>query len=309
MPATMLRPLSLGELLDRTFSLYKENFLLFFGVMVWPSLLAIAVGLLNTTLQTMVLKPGVKNAAVAGVGIAGAMLLFMFAYWVAYTIALGATTFAVSDVYLGRTATIAESYRKMRGSVWRLMRLFGYIALQIFAVMVLMIIAISLVSVLGAAVGIAAMVILLPALFVVPVWLMLRYSVAVPALMLETLKARPAARRSVQLMKGNFGRGFLLILLMVIIGIVTAMVFQGPFMAAAILMANKGQPSVLLLGLGTVSGGLGGALAAPLIMIGLVLLYYDIRVRKEAFDLQLLMGPPIESISGDSPAAAAAPSM
>ena len=54
---------------------------------------------------------------------------------------------------------------------------------------------------------------------------------------------------------------------------------------------------------------LGGALAAPLLMIGLVLLYYDIRIRKEAFDLQLLMGPPIENVSGDSPAAAAAPSV
>jgi Membrane domain of glycerophosphoryl diester phosphodiesterase len=309
MPATMLRPLSLGELLDRTFSLYKENFLLFFGVMVWPSLLAIAVGLLNTTLRAMVLKPGVKNVAVAGFGIGGAMILFALAYWVAYTLALGATTFAVSDVYLGRTATIGESYRKMRGSVWRLSRLFAYIAVQIFVLMVLMVIAMSLVSVLGAAVRIIATVVLFLALIVVPVWMVLRYSVAVPALMLETLKARAAARRSVQLMKGNFGRAFLLILLMAIIAAVTAMVFQGPFMAAAILMASKGQPSVLLMGLGTVFGGLGGALAAPLIMIGLVLLYYDIRVRKEAFDLQLLMGPPIENVSGDSPAAAAAPSI
>ncbi len=63
-----------------------------------------------------------------------------------------------------------------------------------------------------------------------------------------------------------------------------------------------------MMGIGSITGALGGALAAPLIMIGLVLLYYDIRVRKEAFDLQLMMEPP-ENVGGESPAAAAAPSV
>jgi hypothetical protein len=32
MPELDLRPLSLGEILDRTFTLYRRNFLLFFGI-------------------------------------------------------------------------------------------------------------------------------------------------------------------------------------------------------------------------------------------------------------------------------------
>jgi hypothetical protein len=52
---------------------------------------------------------------------------------------------------------------------------------------------------------------------------------------------------------------------------------------------------------------LGGALAGPVTTIALVLVYYDQRVRKEAFDLQLMM----EAVGQAAPAppAAAAPSI
>jgi uncharacterized membrane protein len=314
MPATMLRPLSLGELLDRTFSLYKENFLLFFGVMVWPSLLAVAVGLLNTGLQSMAVRPGAGPSAqarfaIVGFGFVIGILLLMLAYWVAYTFALGATTLAVSDVYLGNVATISGSFKRMKGRTWRLMRLMLWIGLQLVLVFALLAIGIGVLAAVGRVVALVGMVILFPLIVCIPLWLMLRYSVSVPALMLEDLKAREAARRSGQLIKGNFGRAFLLLLLMVIITYAVMAVFQGPFFVAALVTAEHGQPSVWLLGLSSVFGALGGALAAPLLMIGLVLLYYDIRVRKEAFDLQLLMGPPLENVSGDSPAAAAAPSI
>jgi len=50
---------------------------------------------------------------------------------------------------------------------------------------------------------------------------------------------------------------------------------------------------------------LGGAMAGPVTTIALVLVYYDQRVRKEAFDLQVMM----ESVAPASPvqAATAAP--
>ena len=310
MPATMLRPLSLGELLDRAFSLYKQNFLLFFGIMMWPSLLAVAVGLLNTGMQTLVRRPATGvNVAVMGAGIGFGMILLGIAYWVAYTIALGATTLAVSDVYLGNAVTISASYKKMKGRTWGLMCVMGWVGLQVGAVVFLLVIAMVVLAAAGRVVGIVAVLILLPLVIGIPLWLSLRYSVAVPAMMLEKLGARGAASRSWQLTKGNLGRAFLVLLLMVIITYTVMAVFQGPFFVAAILTADHGQPTLWLMGLSTVMGGIGGALAAPLLMIGLVLLYYDIRVRKEAFDLQLLMGPPIENTAGESPAAAATPSI
>ncbi len=40
-----LRPLRLGEILDRTFSLYRQHFLLFLAICGIPQLLSLAVGL------------------------------------------------------------------------------------------------------------------------------------------------------------------------------------------------------------------------------------------------------------------------
>ena len=37
-----LRPLSVGELLDRTFSYYRRHFVVFFGIAVLPNLLVFA---------------------------------------------------------------------------------------------------------------------------------------------------------------------------------------------------------------------------------------------------------------------------
>ena len=45
MAALDLRPLSLGELLDRTFFLYRRNFLLFFGLAVIPYVVLVVLGL------------------------------------------------------------------------------------------------------------------------------------------------------------------------------------------------------------------------------------------------------------------------
>ena len=52
-----LRPLSLGEILDRTFTLYRRNFLLFLGITAIPHLLTLG---LNIT-QVMLTKfPAVR---------------------------------------------------------------------------------------------------------------------------------------------------------------------------------------------------------------------------------------------------------
>lgn len=45
MAALDLRPLSLGEILDRAFSLYRNHFLLFVGIAAIPQLLILALHL------------------------------------------------------------------------------------------------------------------------------------------------------------------------------------------------------------------------------------------------------------------------
>ena len=322
MPGVVLQPLNLGELLDRMFSLYRKNFLLFFGIMLLPSLLAMASGILMAVFRSPMVAPASGAAKVNPVIIGsavGGFVVAMVAYWIVYAVALGASTFAVSDVYLGRAATIAASYRRIRGRIGRLFWLMFLVSLRVFGVFVLLMlgfaILIPLLTSRGPSAGVAGiiailmMLVLFPVVFGLSIWLMLRYSVCIPSMVLEDLRAGQAIRRSAQLMKGNYLRCFLLLMLTVVITYVSLTIFQGPFYIAMILTAQHGQIAIWLLSLSSVFGALGGALSAPLIMIGLVLLYYDIRVRKEAFDLQLMMS--LVDHGGAQPvsgAAAAAPS-
>jgi hypothetical protein len=119
-----------------------------------------------------------------------------------------------------------------------------------------------------------------------------------PAMLLEDIKGSAAIRRSVELSRGRRGQLFIAILLSVVLSYTAAIVFQGPFYLTVALMGVKGQlPAWLALGM-SVSAVLGGALTGPLLMIILVLCYYDLRIRKEGFDLQFMM----TSLPGSKPA-------
>src|ERR1700687_1271974 len=123
MTGAELRPLSLGELLDRAFTLYRRHFWLFVGVMAVPSVLALTLGLISTWFQQVVrtaalAPPGPARAAEVVAMMAGfsaAMVVLVLAYLVVYMIALGAISFAVSELYVGRSVTVADVYRRMRG--------------------------------------------------------------------------------------------------------------------------------------------------------------------------------------------------
>ena len=103
-----LRPLTLGELLDRSFSLYRHHFWLFVGIMALPSLLGLTFGVLVALFNPQPASPG-SVAEANPAEILGAVLWFFAAalgmvvvYFITYAVALGATTVAVSQIYMGQ---------------------------------------------------------------------------------------------------------------------------------------------------------------------------------------------------------------
>jgi hypothetical protein len=66
-------------------------------------------------------------------------------------------------------------------------------------------------------------------------------------------------------------------------------VFQFPFMIMVAVTAKQAQLQILWTVLLQVGNFLGSVLVAPVSTIGFSLFYYDLRVRKEAFDLQMMM--------------------
>lgn len=269
--AVDLRPLSLGEVLDRTFTLYRSHFWLFVGIMALPQLILLAVNLLQVGIAGLGRTTTPQNPPVAvatpGAGtILGVLLVFVVAavgFVAVYVLAQAATVFAVSEIYLGRPASIRQAYGRVRGKVWRLIALVLMIGLAAFAGLLLLII---------------------PGILV---WL--STALAVPAAVLEDRTARGALGRSVELTKGNRGRIFLVWLLFFILQWLAIVVFAFPFAIAQEIFSRQGQPSQVLLALSQVGSSLAAVLVGPLATIAFSLLYYDVRIRKEAFDLQVMM--------------------
>jgi hypothetical protein len=125
----------------------------------------------------------------------------------------------------------------------------------------------------------------------IALWILwsLRYAVSIPALLLEKLGVLAALRRSVHLTRGRRWQMLVAIFLCTIIAYVGVIVFQGPFLMTMMLSAQTGQLPEWLAYAFAMSGAIGGAITGPILLIALVLSYYDTRIRKEAFDLQFMM--------------------
>jgi len=311
MEAVDLRPLSLGELLDRTFRLYRNHFALFVGIMAIPAAFWLPFNVLFLTFQgsilsTVALPPGrppilPKPAEIIGLVI-GALAVVALSGLV-YSIAVAAASSAVADVYLGRPASVRGSYAKIRGRFWRLMGVVVNILLRMFGLMLVVLGAFAFAMagitslLLGAGRGnpifLALLVLglffayLAGLVFCVYFWL--RYAVSVPVLMIENLGVLATIRRSIFLTRGRRGQIFLAILVGAIIAYAGMFVFQVPFTIALFASTAQGHWSQWLGFAAAVSGSVGSALTGPISMIAIVLLYYDSRIRKEAFDLQFML--------------------
>jgi hypothetical protein len=313
---TVLRPMSTGQILDRTFSMYRGNFWLFAGIAAVPPAMMLAVQLLSTTVTFaqggfpmgriggFPYHLAVGTMVVGGVGI----LLAVVAYLVGYAVAQGATVFAVSAVYLGRDASIGESYRYMRGRWIRVCIVELLIFLRVAGiVLVLGLAAVLLMATMAGGIGVVGagsvpriLFTVILVLLVVVFWLAAlaaalvfyaRYALAIPACVLEDLMARQSLRRSVFLARGNLGKVLAILLLTLVLGVGVGMALQLPIQLLMMAMLFKGRlgPQMYLSILNELVTFVSGSVVGPIGTIALSLVYYDARVRKEAFDIQLLM--------------------
>lgn len=315
METVELRPLSLGELLDHTFRLYRNHFWLFVCIMAIPSAFMIPANVAVLSLQGSIatMTPG-RPPTMPPIGtIAGIVigyLIFMAIFCVVYSAAIAAATCAVSDVYLGRPSTVRGAFARIQGKVGRLMGLILNIFIRIVGVFIAVIgVAagtIGAVSAGGFARGNTGLIILIVLLAVVAyigglvfwVYFTLRYAVSIPVLMIENLGVLATIRRSIFLTRGRRGHIFLALLVAAVIAYAGIAIFQGPFIVLTMVAAVHGHWPPWLAFASSAAGAIGSALTGPISMIAIVLLYYDARIRKEAFDLQFMM----TSIDNSAPA-------
>jgi uncharacterized membrane protein len=247
----MLRPLSVGEILDTSFSLYRRHF----GALATVSLVCTGLPLV---LRLFVEASGGLFANLTLV------LLYFLCLVVLSLVATGATVFIVSESYLGRPLTAREALVRATPHMGRILiasLLMGLVILLGFLLMVIpgVILAVGL-------------------------------AVAIPAVVLEAGRsASGALSRSWELTRGSrwriFGLGLTLFVLLyipvvAISGLVAVLVPRG---AAAGFGASSTATIVAL-----AIGGVVQLFIYPLFYCVLTVTYYDLRVRKEGFDLELL---------------------
>ena len=297
-----LRPLTVGEIFDRAITLYRRNLWLFVGITALPAVLALAMTILMQVAQRIMItdlaaaSTDPELAMSTGITIlamGGGIFVIAIVYWVVYMIALGAATYAVSELYVGRNASVRQSYAGMRGRIGALIVLMLYVGLRVG------IVGLAGGIVLAVATGGAAVIhpVLsglifffgIIALFLGVGFMMLRYGMTVPSLVVEGLSPGDAIRRSIALTKGRLWRVFLLVLCAMVVTYAAMLIFQGPLSIGAIFAGPDTALGFWLNIAGAVTGTIGTTFTAPFLVIGLALLYYDARIREEGFDLELTL--------------------
>ena len=292
--------MSLGEILDRVFTLYRNHFALFVGVMAIPAAVQIPTNLYSFSIWGKMLRPEAGHAPPFDPGTFAMIYLVVFPVIVVVaTLGLGAISLAVSDVYLGRAATIRGSYQKTLRRFGRLLGLLITVGLILMGILIVFSVGIALLIGSLAASGVMAgsgtavkiglvllFILVFLAIMAVAIFVGMIFSLVIPALLLEDASVGGALRRSIELTRGRRWHIFLGVLLMVFVNYAVISIFQGPFLVAMVLFMLKGVTPVWLAFGTSIAAACGSAVSSPLIMIALVLYYYDQRVRKEGFDLQ-----------------------
>jgi hypothetical protein len=261
--APQLRPLSVGEVLDASFKVVRQSF----GTL---ALCVLVVALPLNIIDTLILASTSENGfnldsasfatedVSTGTQLAGGLLRAIINI-VLLTIASAACFRAVSSVYLGEQPTVGGSLA------------FG-------AQRVLPVIWLSVLYAVG---------LIIPfLLFIIPgIWLAVAWSVSYPALLSEGIGGAAALGRSFRLVRGRWWATFGALLVMYLIVLVISGILGVLFGATLIAsLDNEALAAVLY----TIVNTLSSLITLPLFAAVLTIIYFDLRVRKEGFDLHLL---------------------
>lgn len=132
----------------------------------------------------------------------------------------------------------------------------------------------------GLGLAVAFVLLVLPS-----IWLYVAWAFALPALLVEGLRGRKALGRSYHLVKGRWWRTFGVIAVGFILATILSTVAQAVFFVG--IFAGEGNDAFVLV-LSTIAGIAGLAVSTPFQAALLTVLYFDLRVRREGFDLELL---------------------
>jgi hypothetical protein len=239
---------TVGDLLNETFMVYGRHF--------WSFIVLAAVVQAPTNLL-VALAWGQGWPALAAAGLLS-FLGSMFVY--------SAVISAVGQQYIVGRIALARCYARVW---WRVVSLT----------------ALSILFGLAIVLGVAMSFLVIPA--VVIVIYMVYWSLSAQAIVVEGYRTIGALRRSFELARGNWWRVLGISLVFGLVAIGLAILLTVPF-ALAVGMVAPEDPTTLSTALGIVANVLVAVAVPPVVFIAETLLYYDLRVRKENYNLAIL---------------------
>lgn len=298
-----LRPLSTSEILDRTFSLYRNNFFLLAGIALLPPALGLVLRVIGVAAHVTVPALGRSRAETQLLSVGYEGLIIFIAAVIGGGISSGATVCAVYSMHSEKRTTIVGSYKEVLGSWARVVA--ASIAIFLMVLLVTGLATLGLIfgafvpmtrmqinSEFGSILAGVAVLAMILALAILWLYLTAWLCFVIPALLLDKLSFFRSFRRSHALSRGTRGRLLLMFLLTYALILAFDWTLRIP---GYILFARAGQEIPLELWRDA-AGFLARVFAGPVATISIALFYIDQRVRKEALDLQLM----IESIQGNS---------
>ncbi len=288
----MLRPLGVGDVLDRTFTVYRSKPLVFIGLSaIWYLLLVLVFVVLAVAIfagalaafsrQTATPSPDQIAGALAGIiGFVIVAVIFAILLFSAQSAAL---VHAAARRYLAKDVAIGEAFRAGLSASARLFIAGVLVFLAILGVWAVLLIAAALTNQ-----GLAFVVAVLAGI-VATAYLGCSWLVAPVIVVVEKMGPIAALGRAWRLSAGSRWRIFGIQVLLFILNLVLSLLIGGIFGGFAAAGGQSGTPGTFGTTnvIQTLVNLASTIIWAPVEWIAFTVLYYDLRVRKEAFDLQL----------------------
>ncbi|MDQ1723789.1 MAG: hypothetical protein QOG52_817 [Frankiaceae bacterium] len=270
-----LRPLSVAEILDAPFAAMRRYPAPMIGVgaivatIVGGGSLAWRLSLHDWALEHF----NVDGAATIGLALSVAAILVVL-------VAAGWQTALTADAMIGRESSAAQVWDAVRPRIWTLILAAGVAVLPAAIFIGFLILA----AWIGAVGGVLAVLFALPA-----IWLAIVGQFLGPIVVMEGVGIRAAVPRAFSLLRGSWWRCFWMLWLSSFTGTLVGLGVLLPFEAGTVGFLTGGVISgdsvIVRTVLPAIAVILVYAIVLPFIASVVAVLYLDVRIRTEAFDL------------------------
>lgn len=310
-------PATISQILDKTFQISKQYFWKLFAInaVEWGLNLLLFTGIAAAALPLYLIfvRTGAPPPLQSIITVVILMLSVVMAAMIIRFLAQGATIYACSSIFLGEDVSVKNAY---------LFSISKIKELSITSILVFILLSVAFVItivVFGAVYGflwlieehkgllvVIAVFAAMAAVFI-PVIAMMKMMMVDKVVIIEGTAYIEAIRRSWSLMTGKvsddwpksyINRLGMLLFLYFLLAMVIKLAFSIPAQVAKIFVDKGSTAAIVTAILGQVIDAFGATIAAVFLSVALVIFYYDIRSRKEGFDISMLINSTIKPQKG-----------